>query len=605
MPKHNRDDEPILSPRMFEYRKMKCACIEINGANTDHVLFELYVGAEKAFAVAEVIKDDPYFRILVAMLYDLSIREMEVRIFADEAHDEFHFYISCTTIQSKNLFVSYANNPELRLFAMDAARSSTIISVVDQPFAEYNVTVAEDQKADIQGFMHATLMKPLSSDPSFRFFYPYGVSYTMNVTNEYAIDHQVDDEDFDYSIWNHVSLFTTHLNSLIATMEMRLSRYLSPTDNIKIEYDKIFLVDQPPEACRYAVSVREILIPKKFNGIEITEVSPSLCVCKPKDNSFFDQMGDLNTQRIFCSIERMMSALMSTNDMLYIPEAVEHDIKLMNGDQFLEVRFIPHICRFNQRAIFTTMQSPHIENAVSEFFWIQNATDDIIVQFPTGAYLTDICSLGYLRINRAWAKSYHEEFMSLIYSFSSPKTRLRIIAETELWMIVSIDVSEADETEVEGRQGKEFFDPKFIGDLFLTGTAPNTIENVLRTIYAFMIDTDDFSHALDAMDENIKDKLIKMAGSRELATIMLYDEAVHMHLWPFYPIAQKIAKEIIKEIHDAAKKAEREEKHYTTSPQVVQVDNPPTSPVISGSESIKSTRSQKASVFDKIKKWFG
>ena len=605
MPKHDRNDEPVLSPRMFEYRKMKCACIEINGANTDHVLFELYVGAEKAFAVAEVIKDDPYFRILVAMLYDLSIREMEVRIFADETHDEFHFYISCMTMQSKNLFISYANNPDLRLFAMDAARSSTIISTVDQPFAEYNVNIGDDQKIDVQGFLHATLVKPVANDPSYRFFVPYGVSYSMNVTNEFAIDHQVDDDDFGYSIWDHVSLFTSHLNSLIATMEMRLSRYLSPTDNIKIEYDRMFIVDQPAEASRYAVSIREILIPKKFNGIEITEVSPTLCVCQPKDKSFFDQMGDLNTQRIFCAIERMMSALMSTNDMLYIPEAAEHDIKLVNGDQFLEVRFIPHICRFNQRVIFSTMQSSHIENAASEFFWIQNSTDEITVQFPTGAYLTDLSSLGYLRISRTWAKAYHEEFMSLIYSFSSPKTRLRIIAETELWMIVSIDVSEADETEIEGRQGKEFFDPKFIGDLFLTGTTPNSIENVLRTIYALMIDTDDFYHALDMMDESTKEKLIKMAGSREMATFMLYDEAVHMNLWSFYPTAQKIAKGIIKEIHDATKKAERDETHYTSNPQVVQVDKSPTPPVISGSESIKSTRPQKASVFDKIKKWFG
>ena len=599
MSKDRNNENPILSPRMFDYRGMKCACIEISGVNVDHALFELYVGAEKAFQIIEQIPKDSYFKVLVAMLYDLSIREMECRIIADEPNDDFHFYISCYTMPSRQLLQAYAQNPELALFATDAARHSTKISSFDQPF---NTSVSvRDETIDVNGFMHAQLLKPLHMDRSYRFFYPYGVSYNINVTNEFELADKLDDEDIEYSIWNHVDLFTNQLDTMIRTMEKRLTRILSPTEILEIGYDTLFIADQPTEAMQYAISIREILIPKVFNGMTIRDISPTNCVIAPKDETFFSELGNIHIHRCLGAIEHIMTALMSTNDMLYIPKAVEYDIKWIDNHQYLDVHFIPHMCRFNNDAVFSTMQNSLAQNCANEFFWILNETEEVTFSFPTGAYNSDVCSLGYLRFNRLWADSNRDAFAALIYSMTSDKTRLRIVQETEMWTFCSIDVVEADDMEPAEVQGREYFNPRFIGDIGLKSTT-NSIENVMMAIYSLLFDNDYFYHALENADPKTKEALIRKAGSEDIAICMLYEESVHLSAWSFYQKAVDARNHLHKTIEAEVKKRFGNTQ-VTTKPQIVHDDKGPTSPVISEPES-NQARPQKASVLDRIRKWF-
>ena len=538
-------------PRMFTYRGLQVECVEINSWNADTSIFRVFAGSKVAFKLLDTLPKDNYFRLLVAMLYGLSITEMTCQIEADEEGKSIILYVMCETCSSKALFKTYATGG---LFGSDVSRISTTMSSVVQPFHMHNVKVKGcNHTTSVYGTIIASINRPTGFNKSLRAFYGYGASYYINVSNEFEID---EDTEGLFHIFRSEEFFVDYMLPLIQNMEERLSRIISPSGMVKITYKHLFIYDQIPESSRYGLAFKDIVIPTSFNGIEIMDVSFNGANLKlPDHNEFLDQINGMNWAVISCAIEQVFTALMTDTSCMLIPEIVDRDIEYINNERLLRVFFLPHICPFSNQAIFYSMDEGSLKRAASEYVWLYNGRNqEITAAFPTGDDWNDPTVLYYMRISREIMKN-KTQVTELFTSITGPSFHVRICAETEFWVYIAI-------IDYHRSMSETFYDPdrpewKYLKPSYLMEILPyegTTDDMAIATMYSLLLHADNFDHGLKALDPEMRSQVIEAHDDPIHATVALWETSVNIGGRDWFSHARSIREKCIDQAYPSLRK---------------------------------------------------
>lgn len=558
-------------PREFTYRGMTCECVEINAYGADSVIFLLGVPLNRALEFAEIVPHDIVFRAQVAMLFDLTVTDVNIRIETSDTDDPLFFYINCKTVSSVNVMKSYSAGG---LLAYSISRLKYQIGSFTSPFIMRGVKMGGDE-FDIHGITSGTLIRNINLTQPMRFFYSYCANITINISNEYDVE---EDTDGRYHTFGHHALLLNELIPAIDKADSQLSRFLSPNGSIHIEYDHLLIYDQIPEANRYGLSFKVIIIPKSFNGIEVEDVSQLHMVLRPKKaDDFFANTINMNMNVVYLAIEQFASALMSDSTGLYIPQVVDHEFVIIDGKQWMKVFFSPHLCSFHPDILHYSLPQEVITPVVKEFAWLFSGEHGIILSFPTGNSLNDPTVLCYGKADPSIfaTPEYAARFVA---SFTSEHLSLRILARTEAWIFFAI----VDNTSMS--LSKDDLEPDHFAIPFYQDIGVNEIpdETALTNLYRLFFSCYNFGMATVGIEPEIMHKITQRYGSNpKTITAILWEAAVDMGARSWCKTAEEVRNRVIEEMDKEEREAmEKESKQETERFQLdLTSDDPSIKPV--------------------------
>lgn len=471
-------------PSSFSYRDLMIHFIGANNPYAEVTIFtatplsDVSSSETDFLRYAEIIPKDPYFAILVATIYNLTLLKVDVRIELDERDGEGAFYIVCKTVASDSVYNTYQQT--LPLFARTLGRMDNVIYDVSQPFSMHGLTDAFDEMRDeppgddetdtIHGILRSEVCFPTNRMSMTRYVQPYGATISVNVMNYTRLkkSHPY------YAIIRHEKILFDQILPAIRQAEESIRNYLDPMHLMKIMYRHMF-VDMnsriPVESC----VIKDVIEVASVNDVEIYDLSPDWITIRPSQcDDIIRASGLIDWNRCYPTLAQIATALLSDNGTLFIPEIASMDTTYHSGKWWLKLFLRPHFAFFTKDRIFYGDRNS-IASFANEFFWLQsNITDQIQFIFPTLYPMHDPSVLCYGRVMTQFLKG--STFDAFAQILTCKEIKVRVCAQIDNWVYFAV----VDDTIPKDTAGSIFFGGKFVAEI--STEHETTLENVFDTL---------------------------------------------------------------------------------------------------------------------------
>lgn len=543
-------------PASFSYRDLMIHLISTNNPYAELTIFTAttlpgITASETDFLrYAEIIPNDPYFAILVATIYGLTILKTDVRMEIDESDEEAAFYIICKTVYSDLVYNTYQQSPTL--FSKTLGRMDNVIYDVSQPFTMRNLTDVFDElnpssdldegTDDIHGLLRSEVCFPTNRMSMARYIQPYGATISVNVTNYGKVkkNHPY------YAIIRHEKMLFDQILPAIRQAEDSIRNYLDPLHLMKIMYHHMF-VDMnfriPVESC----VIKDVIEVASVNGVEIYDVTPDwITIRPPQCDDLIRASSIIDWSKCYPVLAQIPTALLSDNGTLFIPEVLSLDTAYHGGKWWLKLFLRPHFVYFTKERIFYGDRDA-LSNFAGEFFWLQsNITDQIQFIFPTLYPLHDPSVLCYGRVMTQFLNGVTFDAFAQILTCNEIK--VRICAQIDNWIYFAV----VDDTIQKDGAGAIFFDGKFVAEV--STEHATTVENVFDTLIGAFASANP-TQILDQIDPTILDEVKKRFNNDENLIIFdAWESSINMKERSFAKTYYKVRQQVFRAAEAAAGK---------------------------------------------------
>lgn len=517
-------------PKSFSYRDLMIHLLGINNPSMEVTIFTAtpMPGVDASdtdfLRYAEIIPRDPYFAILVAAIYNLSILKVDVRMEIDECEDAAAFYIVCKTVSSDSVFVTYQQT--LPLFTRTLGRMDNVIYDVSQPFIMRGVTdaydslqdesAAENGTDDIHGLLRAEVCFPTNRMSMARYLQPYGATISVNVTN-YA---QLKKSHPYYAIIRHEKILFDQILPAVRQAEESIHNYLDPMHLMKIMYRHMF-VDMnshiPVESC----VIKDVIEIASINDVEIYDLSPDWITIRPKQcDDIIRASALVDWNSCYPVLAQIATALLSDNGTLFIPEIASMDTAYHGGKWWLKLFLRPHFAYFTKERIFYG-DKESISTFGDEFFWLQaNITDQIQFIFPTLYPVYDPAVLCYGRVMVQFLKG--ATFDAFAQLLTCDEIKVRICAQVDNWVYFAV----VDDTIYQNNNAL-FFEGRFIAEIATERSS--TVSSVFDTLIGAFASADPTQILNQLSQEEYDASMKKFNGDENKVIFDAWESSVNMH----------------------------------------------------------------------------
>jgi hypothetical protein len=500
----------------------------------------------------QAVEKDPFLRFLIALYYQMTVQSVNVIMDVDSVSEEVYIYASVKCISSQTVFNTYSS--QLGLFAEDIGRTSNTVSSGCYPFHIYNLMDRMNPdfgKVNVDGVVTYRLRQSNGTGRYAHALSPYALTVEITIANDGEIKEQL--PNFGMTCCDEIA---GKLFEVVRSSCETIQRRAAPSGFLKLGF-RYYIINEPTYTSN-SICLDFVLLVDTANEWQIIDINQTAMSIRLRDYDKMEYMvahaDDIDWEPVYNVWGQIATALMSDYGTLMIPSVADHDIDKVDEKWYFKVHMNPHLACFTDE-VNIYGQTEILHQCSNEFYWLHaKLPGNVTFAFPNMTTLRDREVLAYLRIPKALPANDVELMNDYVTKFSSADIRIRICAETGMYLYCALVDNTWYADAVKDNRAFKCMNDCFLGHV--VAKKPSSNEEAIKSLIGAFAHSEGISGPVSTLNGADYKTGIEECGDDIHLIFDIYEDAIRMYERSWFKDYERLREELIEEVGLAPPKLE-------------------------------------------------